>query len=73
MGIDDSCKGGVLVLNGVDGSIMWKTWLNDNIYNLQCNADLNFDEINDCLATGSEGVRVVFIVDIFYNSFINRI
>ncbi|CAH2008963.1 unnamed protein product [Acanthoscelides obtectus] len=55
MGVPPPCEGGVIALNGVNGEILWRQWLNDTIFSLQCSTDVNGDHINDCLAIGIKG------------------
>lgn len=50
------CKGGVIALNGLNGDVLWTRWLNGNVFSLQCTFDIDGDEINDCLAVGTEGI-----------------
>lgn len=56
MEIAPPCKGGVIALNGKNGSILWKQWMNDSIFSVSCNADINKDGTNDCLIVGKKGV-----------------
>ncbi|XP_060520035.1 uncharacterized protein LOC132698145 isoform X2 [Cylas formicarius] len=55
MGVPPPCQGGVMALNGTDGEMLWKLWINDTIFSLQCSADLNGDNVMDCLAIGEYG------------------
>ncbi|RZC42814.1 PQQ 2 and/or VCBS domain containing protein, partial [Asbolus verrucosus] len=58
LGVPPPCQGGVIALNGTTGDIVWRYWINDTIFALQCSADLNGDGLEDCLATGDEGSLV---------------
>lgn len=55
MGVSPPCGGGVVALNGVSGDILWIRWLNGNVFRLQCTVDIDGDQLNDCLAVGTEG------------------
>lgn len=55
-GDDVPCEGGVVALNGRDGSILWQTWSVANVFSLHCNADIDLDGGMDCLAAGRLGV-----------------
>ncbi|CAH2014193.1 unnamed protein product [Acanthoscelides obtectus] len=59
MGVPPPCEGGVIALSGVNGEILWRQWLNDTIFSLQCSTDVNGDHINDCLAIGIKGTIIV--------------
>jgi outer membrane protein assembly factor BamB len=50
------CYGGVLVLDGRTGQILWQHWTEEGVYALDCSADVTGDGTNDCLATGKKGV-----------------
>lgn len=56
LGVSAPCDGGVIALNGKNGNILWRHWLNDTIFGLHCTADINMDGISDCLAVGVDGV-----------------
>lgn len=56
MGVAPPCEGGVVALNGNNGSILWRRWMNDSIFSVSCNADVNKDGTNDCLIIGKKGV-----------------
>lgn len=51
------CEGGVVALNGIDGSIMWQSWSVANVFSLHCSADVDGDGGTDCVAAGRLGVR----------------
>ncbi|KAJ8945336.1 hypothetical protein NQ318_009731 [Aromia moschata] len=55
MGVPPPCEGGIIALDGVNGNIIWRHWLNDTIFSLHCTADVNGDTQNDCLAVGVAG------------------
>lgn len=55
LGVAPPCEGGVISLNGRNGDTLWRFWLNDTIFSVQCTADLNGDGVEDCLAMGVEG------------------
>lgn len=56
MGMPPPCNGGIIALNGKDGEIIWRRWLNDTIFGVHCTADVNLDGTNDCLIVGVDGV-----------------
>ncbi|XP_060646126.1 uncharacterized protein LOC132784493 isoform X1 [Drosophila nasuta] len=55
-GDDVPCEGGVVALNGRDGSILWQSWSVANVFSLHCNADIDRDGGMDCLAAGRLGM-----------------
>lgn len=57
MGIAPPCEGGVIALDGTNGTILWRHWMNDTIFSLSCSADIDKDGIFDCLIVGKKGVR----------------
>ncbi|KAL1517716.1 hypothetical protein ABEB36_001447 [Hypothenemus hampei] len=59
LGVSPPCDGGVIALNGKNGEIQWKHWFNDTIFGLQCSADINADDVNDCLAVGAQGTIAI--------------
>ncbi|KAJ8975519.1 hypothetical protein NQ317_010634 [Molorchus minor] len=59
MGVPPPCEGGVIALNGANGDIIWRNWLNDSIFGLHCTADINGDAQNDCLAVGVAGTIIM--------------
>ncbi|CAG7820626.1 unnamed protein product [Allacma fusca] len=50
------CYGGVLALNGKDGSELWRHWTAHEVFAINCNEDLNKDGMPDCLVAGRAGV-----------------
>ncbi|KAI3382253.1 hypothetical protein SNEBB_011435 [Seison nebaliae] len=51
-----NCGGGILAINGQTGEILWKKYSHSHeIYSLNCQVDLDGDEIKDCLAAGRGG------------------
>lgn len=56
LGIAPPCEGGVIALDGKNGTVLWRRWMNDSIFSISCNADINKDNINDCLIIGKKGV-----------------
>lgn len=52
------CEGGVTALNGTNGNILWRRWMNDTIFSLTCSADVNGDDLFDCLVVGYNGVTL---------------
>lgn len=55
-GYDPPCSGGLLVLDGLTGRILWKVWLPHPLFSTLCSTDLNSDGIVDCVVTGRGGV-----------------
>ncbi|KRG01922.1 uncharacterized protein Dmoj_GI10335, isoform B [Drosophila mojavensis] len=55
-GDDVPCEGGVVALNGRDGSTLWQTWSVANVFSLHCNADIDRDGGVDCVAAGRLGM-----------------
>ncbi|KAL7730127.1 hypothetical protein ACLKA6_009400 [Drosophila palustris] len=55
-GDDVPCEGGVVALNGRDGTILWQSWSVANVFSLHCNADIDLDGGMDCLAAGRLGM-----------------
>jgi len=51
------CFGGVLALNGRDGSELWRQWTAHEVFALNCNEDITGDGIRDCVMGGRAGVR----------------
>lgn len=58
------CGGGVLALDGQTGEQIWRHYTENEIFALNCNADLDGDGINDCIAAG----RVAVSFDSFRTS-----
>lgn len=54
------CDGGVMALNGLNGELLWRHWMNDTIFSLMCKQDVNGDGSEDCLAVGNRGVKCCF-------------
>ncbi|XP_044315081.1 uncharacterized protein LOC108040081 [Drosophila rhopaloa] len=50
------CEGGVVALDGVDGSILWQSWSVANVFSLHCSADVDGDGGTDCVAAGRLGM-----------------
>ena len=50
------CLGGLLALDGKDGHELWRLWTDHEIFSLTCQADLDLDNVTDCLAGGRAGV-----------------
>ncbi|XP_030750099.1 uncharacterized protein LOC115877888 [Sitophilus oryzae] len=59
LGVSPPCRGGIISLNGASGDIIWRHWINDTVFSLHCTADINQDNLNDCLATGVDGTVTV--------------
>lgn len=51
------CFGGIMALNGKHGEKIWTTFTKHEVFALNCNADLDMDDISDCVAGGRAGVR----------------
>ncbi|XP_017771105.1 PREDICTED: uncharacterized protein LOC108558637 [Nicrophorus vespilloides] len=58
LGIASPCGGGVIALDGKNGSTLWRNHLPHAIFTLFCSADVNGDGIFDCLATGKGGIFI---------------
>lgn len=56
-GTEPRCEGGVLALDGRNGSEIWRTWYNDSIVEVICTVDVNGDGLFDCLILGRQNVR----------------
>ncbi|XP_055329557.1 uncharacterized protein LOC129582151 isoform X2 [Paramacrobiotus metropolitanus] len=50
------CFGGVMALDGRDGTLLWQANTEHEVFALNCNADLNGDGAKDCVAGGRAGV-----------------
>ncbi|XP_034661949.1 uncharacterized protein LOC117897306 [Drosophila subobscura] len=50
------CEGGVVALNGRDGTILWQSWSVANVFSLHCSADVDGDGGLDCVAAGRLGM-----------------
>lgn len=46
------CKGGIVALDGANGSTIWQHWTTSIVFSLYCNTDLNKDGYPDCVASG---------------------
>lgn len=53
------CLGGVLALDGRNGSILWRHWAAHLVSNIDCEIDLTGDKIRDCLSSGDNGVLYI--------------
>ncbi|KAH3701952.1 uncharacterized protein LOC127861055 [Dreissena polymorpha] len=49
------CFGGLLALEGATGRELWRHYADHELYGINCEADLNKDGVNDCLAGGRAG------------------
>ena len=47
-----NCGGGVMALNGLDGSVLWSTYTPHELFAVNCNLDVTVDGINDCFIGG---------------------
>ena len=56
-GVQKPCFGGVVALDGRTGKILWTTWSEHRVFAITCQADLNSDNITDCVVGGMAGVR----------------
>jgi hypothetical protein len=54
----DPCYGGVVALDGRDGSELWPHWTEHEVFALNCNEDISKDETPDCLISGRAGVSL---------------
>lgn len=50
------CLGGVLAIDGKSGKTIWTHWTAHAIFSVDCNFDLNNDNINDCVIAGRGGI-----------------
>uniref|UniRef100_A0A1Y1L8D8 FAM234A/B beta-propeller domain-containing protein n=1 Tax=Photinus pyralis TaxID=7054 RepID=A0A1Y1L8D8_PHOPY len=55
-GVTPPCSGGILALNGTNGSTLWRTWVNQSVFTVICTTDINADNVSDCLITGKGGI-----------------
>lgn len=60
MGVVPPCEGGLIALDGTNGNILWRHWMNDTVFSLTCAADVNGDGLFDCLAVGYKGVSIIY-------------
>ncbi|XP_052803386.1 uncharacterized protein LOC128233645 [Mya arenaria] len=49
------CFGGLLALEGGTGREIWRHYTDHELYGLNCEADLDQDDVHDCLAGGRAG------------------
>lgn len=56
------CEGGVMAINGLNGEVLWRRFLQHSVYGLVCSHDVNGDNIEDCLVSGKGGVRILLII-----------
>lgn len=61
LGVTPPCEGGVIALNGTNGDILWRYWMNDTVFSLMCTEDVNGDGLEDCLAVGNKGVSKEYL------------
>ena len=59
------CQSQVAALDGTDGSILWKTWVEFAPFAVNCNHDLNRDASPDCIFAGRSGSLVA--IDVMRN------
>lgn len=52
----DECGGGMLALDGQTGNEIWRHYSAHEIFAVNCNVDLNADNIKDCLGGGRMAV-----------------
>lgn len=57
-GKDETCLGGVLVMDGTTGTTLWQRWTAYQIFSVFCTYDINNDSRTDCVASGRNGVIV---------------
>lgn len=50
------CQGGLLALDGRSGEEIWRHYMDNEIFALNCDEDLNTDGLNECLTSGRHGV-----------------
>lgn len=50
------CFGGILALNGLTGKELWRHYTLHEVFAINCNADIDFDGVRDCLISGRAGV-----------------
>lgn len=50
------CFGGILALDGRTGHELWRHYTLHEVFAINCNADIDFDGIHDCLIAGRAGV-----------------
>ena len=52
------CFGGLLALDGQTGKELWRHYASNEIFAVNCNADIDQDGVKDCLGAGRAGVSV---------------
>ncbi|XP_071958463.1 uncharacterized protein [Antedon mediterranea] len=50
------CFGGVLALDGITGNEIWRHWSEQEVFALNCNADITGDGVSDCVCSGRMGM-----------------
>ncbi|XP_035736895.1 uncharacterized protein LOC118448149 isoform X1 [Vespa mandarinia] len=50
------CLGGILALDGKTGNTLWIHWTVYGIFSIDCGLDITNDKINDCIASGEDGM-----------------
>lgn len=50
------CFGGILALDGLTGKELWRHYTLHEVFAINCNADIDFDGVRDCLIGGRAGV-----------------
>ncbi len=60
------CMGGVVALDGRDGSTLWQHWTRHEVFSVSCQADLNGDGYEDCVAGGRAGVSYESFAHVIY-------
>lgn len=53
---NDPCMGGVLALDGRNGSTIWTHWTSHAVFSVDCGLDLNSDKVKDCVIAGRGGI-----------------
>lgn len=57
----EGCRGGILALDGADGSLLWSIPTKDEVFELRCPAlDMNNDGEIDCIGSGRHGTVLAF-------------
>ena len=54
-----------MAINGKNGSILWTTWLDDSVTQVQCPTDLDLDGVKDCIVTGKSSVCFYINYELF--------
>lgn len=55
-GKEETCLGGVLVMDGTSGATLWQRWTAFQIFSVFCTNDINNDTRTDCVASGRNGI-----------------